>query len=101
MLSVLDELSGILKKLSLEKYQPIFEEQEVPYAPKPLSIKSSLLCLQDFHFNCTVLIILKLNHQIIIPCLVCYQFHAVFTFPSGGHGGIPDSNRWRSEGAGH
>lgn len=24
-----DELSGILKKLSLEKYQPIFEEQEV------------------------------------------------------------------------
>ena len=24
-----DELSGILKKLSLEKYHPIFEEQEV------------------------------------------------------------------------
>lgn len=24
-----DELTGILKKLSLEKYQPIFEEQEV------------------------------------------------------------------------
>lgn len=24
-----DELMGILKKLSLEKYQPIFEEQEV------------------------------------------------------------------------
>lgn len=24
-----DELSSILKKLSLEKYQPIFEEQEV------------------------------------------------------------------------
>lgn len=28
-LSVSDELSSILKKLSLEKYQPIFEEQEV------------------------------------------------------------------------
>ena len=28
-LSFSDELSGILKKLSLEKYQPIFEEQEV------------------------------------------------------------------------
>lgn len=27
--SVSDELSSILKKLSLEKYQPIFEEQEV------------------------------------------------------------------------
>lgn len=26
---VSDELSGILKKLSLEKYHPIFEEQEV------------------------------------------------------------------------
>lgn len=26
-----DELSSILKKLSLEKYQPIFEEQEVLY----------------------------------------------------------------------
>lgn len=26
---LLDELSSILKKLSLEKYQPIFEEQEV------------------------------------------------------------------------
>ena len=26
-----DELSSILKKLSLEKYQPIFEEQEVFY----------------------------------------------------------------------
>lgn len=26
---VSDELSSILKKLSLEKYQPIFEEQEV------------------------------------------------------------------------
>ena len=24
-----DEISGILKKLSLEKYHPIFEEQEV------------------------------------------------------------------------
>lgn len=28
-LLVFIELSGILKKLSLEKYQPIFEEQEV------------------------------------------------------------------------
>lgn len=28
-LSFSDELSSILKKLSLEKYQPIFEEQEV------------------------------------------------------------------------
>lgn len=27
--SYTDELSGILRKLSLEKYQPIFEEQEV------------------------------------------------------------------------
>lgn len=27
--SLSDELSSILKKLSLEKYQPIFEEQEV------------------------------------------------------------------------
>ena len=27
-----DELSSILKKLSLEKYQPIFEEQEVGHA---------------------------------------------------------------------
>lgn len=27
--SLEDELTGILKKLSLEKYQPIFEEQEV------------------------------------------------------------------------
>lgn len=26
---ITDELTGILKKLSLEKYQPIFEEQEV------------------------------------------------------------------------
>lgn len=29
LFSFSDELSGILKKLSLEKYQPIFEEQEV------------------------------------------------------------------------
>lgn len=43
-----DELSSILKKLSLEKYQPIFEEQEVFYllcqrgSPKhfPSNIKS-------------------------------------------------------------
>lgn len=26
---------------------------------------------------------------------------SAFTFPLGGHGGIPDSNRWRPEGAGH
>lgn len=51
MLSVLDELSGILKKLSLEKYQPIFEEQEVPYAPKPLSIRSFPLCLNVDFFS--------------------------------------------------
>lgn len=31
LISSADELSSILKKLSLEKYQPIFEEQEVDF----------------------------------------------------------------------
>lgn len=35
-----DELTGILKKLSLEKYQPIFEEQEVRVFLSNVSLKS-------------------------------------------------------------
>lgn len=57
-LCVSDELSGILKKLSLEKYQPIFEEQEVFYLlcqrgiPKPSSnIKPVFLCFNTLCFT--------------------------------------------------
>lgn len=80
VLSFSDELSSILKKLSLEKYQPIFEEQEV----------FNFLCQGGIpkHFPSTIKSVF-----FFVPIL--------FSLLLGGHGGIPDSNRWRPEGAGH
>lgn len=47
--SVSDELSSILKKLSLEKYQPIFEEQEVLYLQSEGNYKISSLFFLSFY----------------------------------------------------
>lgn len=57
-LSFSDELSSILKKLSLEKYQPIFEEQEVFYLSCQRGIQK--------HFPSEMLSAFPLFHYVLI-----------------------------------
>ena len=49
-----DELGGILKKLSLEKYQPIFEEEEV----NKLLLISPVACCNEIFILCDKYIML-------------------------------------------
>lgn len=121
-----DELSSILKKLSLEKYQPIFEEQEVFFfffffpsflllCPKQCSpaLKPSwvISCQCKGHCfpnstsptrrvrQCTT------TSRSRTACLVkIYDSIRVLGFRPlflGGYGSVSDSDRWRPEGAGH
>lgn len=61
---------------------------------------TELQCLKrtawTLHF-CTYYI----KHQKMCMFNLLHALYSVFTLLVGGHGGIPDSNRWRPEGAGH
>lgn len=69
-----DELTGILKKLSLEKYQPIFEEQEVQFC---FNICFAVYFLYESEWNMDCMQSLRAKLHIMIHTslgLVCLCF---------------------------